>query len=68
MKDREVEIIPLTLVQANKTIPAIVPTRDSEAKRDGKDLIFMTCSLNCATLLKSTFQKEKEIINNVSIN
>jgi hypothetical protein len=68
IKDQEGRIIPLTLLQADKTIPAIVTTSNSEAKREGYDLMFMTCSQGCAKSLKKTLQKEKKIIDNISMN
>ncbi|MEW6419325.1 MAG: hypothetical protein AB1480_14635 [Nitrospirota bacterium] len=66
IKDKEGKIIQLSLVLTNKTVPAIVTTSDSEAKREGYDLMFMTCSQRCAKSLKKTLQKEKEIIDRIS--
>ena len=67
IKGKEGRITSLSLIQADKTIPAIVATSNSEAKREGCDLIFMTCSQDCAKSLKKTLQKEKEIIDNINI-
>ncbi|NOY64526.1 MAG: hypothetical protein GXO97_03910 [Nitrospirae bacterium] len=60
-KEMEGKIIPFQLVKTDKTIPAIVTTSDSEAKKDGYDLLFMTCSKACAESLKKTLNKEKEL-------
>lgn len=68
IKGQEGRIIPLSLIQADKTIPAIVTTSNSDAKREGNDLLFMTCSQGCAKSLKKTLHKEKEIIDTISMN
>lgn len=61
LSDKEGKTISLFLVRKNKTVPANVVTSDSEAKRDGKDIMFMTCSQSCAESLKAALQKEKDI-------
>lgn len=68
LKDQEGKIISLFLALTEKTVPAIVATSDSEAKRDGKDLLFITCSQSCAELLKDTLQKEKGMVDNISMD
>ncbi len=55
------KIIPMSLVLTNKTVPAMVTTSDSDAKREGKDLMFMTCSQACAESLKDALEKEKAL-------
>ena len=61
MRDKEGKIIPLTLAVTNKTVSAMVTTGNSEAKQDGKDLMFMTCSKRCVKALKHALEKEKEM-------
>ena len=68
LKDQEGKIILLSLVLTRKTVPAMVTTSNSEAKRTGKDLMFMTCGQSCAESLKDAFQKEKGIIDNFSMD
>ncbi len=51
--------IPFPLL-SGKTIPAMVSTEDSEAKRDGWDFIFMACSRECAQELRLDLEIEKE--------
>ena len=58
LKDLEGEMISVYLEEANRSIPAIVATEDSEAKKDGGDIGFMTCSESCAQSLTTTLQKE----------
>ncbi len=59
LKPYEGSIIPITLTHINKTVPAVVPTRNSEAKKDGNDLLFMICRKKCGELLKKALQKER---------
>ncbi len=66
IKDQEGKIIPLTLIKADKTIPAIVTTSKSEAKRDGYDLMFMICSKDCAESLRTALEKEIKLFEKVS--
>ncbi|MBW2039692.1 MAG: hypothetical protein JRI46_08865 [Deltaproteobacteria bacterium] len=68
LADKEGKIIQLFLVVANKTVPAIVTTNNSQAKIDGIDLMFMTCSQDCAESLRDALKKEKDLIGNISIN
>jgi len=62
LKGQEGEIISLFLVLADKTVPATVTTFNSEAKKNGYDLMFMTCSQSCAKSLKNNLQKEKDLL------
>ena len=48
----------MTLVTKNRTVMAIVPPPDSDARRDGYDFMFMTCSEACAAELQSTMNAE----------
>ena len=63
LNDFEGTIISIELFKTDKTVPAIVTTSDSEAKRDGYDLMFMTCSQACAESLKTALSKDKELID-----
>ena len=58
LKDREGEMISVYLKEANRSIPAMVATEDSDAKKDGGDIGIMTCSEGCAQNLTTTLQKE----------
>ena len=59
-------IIPLSLIQANRTVLALVPTKDSPAARDGHDLIFMVCSQSCAQALSNSLENDWKLANNGS--
>jgi len=49
--------VPLLTVPG-KTVPCAVVPDDSDAKRQGWDLVFMTCSQECGEALRDTLQKE----------
>ncbi len=61
----EGEVTPVCLALAKKTVPAIVTTSTSQAKREGNDLLFMTCSQECAGLLKEALQNEKDLFDEI---
>ena len=58
-------IIPLSLGSLSKTVHAIVPTGDSEAKKAGNDLMFLACSRRCAESLKEALQSELNLFSSV---
>lgn len=53
---------------ANKIVPAIVSPKDSPARRDGQDLVFILCSEFCVDSLREAIQKEKEYIRRRYLN
>jgi hypothetical protein len=55
------QVLPVRLVSAAKTVLIAVPGADSPARRDGHDLLYMTCSIECAAALRSAFQSDIEI-------
>lgn len=57
----EGDIMPVTIATIGKTIWAIVPTEESDARRDGKNFMFTLCSDECGIELKETLGQEKEI-------
>ncbi|HSB10089.1 MAG TPA: hypothetical protein VLM38_11440 [Blastocatellia bacterium] len=58
LKGDEGSVIPLTLRIPGKIVPAIVPTADSPAKKEGKDLLFMICGDDCGTALRQALERE----------
>ena len=50
--------IEISLVSEEKNICALVTAEGSEARNDGKDLMFMTCSDPCGMKLKEVLEKE----------
>ena len=50
------QILPVRLDTIGKTVLIGIAGLDSEAKSDGKDFVFMTCSEACAIKLRQAFQ------------
>jgi hypothetical protein len=59
LEDLAGEVIRIFSTAANRMIRALVVTSDSEAKADGFDLMFMTCSRDCAEALKAALEEEQ---------
>lgn len=62
LSEKEGEFVSLDLALKDKTVAAIVTTRISEARKQGYDLIFLTCSQTCAEELKDALQAERGFI------
>ena len=56
-------VIQVLLMQSRKTVNAIAPADNSQAKKAGNDLIFAICSQQCGGELKQTLQEELNIIS-----
>lgn len=54
-------VIEMTLLSVDKTILVAVTGKDSEAKRRGHDLMFMTCSEACGDKLKQALEKDMAV-------
>jgi len=54
----EGKIIELTFEAAGRTVLAGVAGFDSDAKAEGKDIIFMTCSEDCGLHIEAAFTDE----------
>ena len=67
LKNQEGMILDLDLLDGRK-IYAMVVTKDSEAKRDGYDFVFMTCSETCAKALKNALEQDKRLIEKGSLS
>lgn len=65
IKGKEGKIIPLQLITKNKEVLAIVVTKDSQAKKDGYDLMFMTCGQKCGKSLKTALNAETKLFDDV---
>ncbi len=51
-----------------RLVPAIVTAPGSEARLEGNDLLFMTCSEECAGSLRDALREEKELIDRAERN
>ena len=57
-RGRTIEVHIATL---GRKVPAIVVSADSEAAREGKDFVFMTCSETCAAALKAAVGEDVQL-------
>ena len=56
------QVLLVYLIDADKTVPVAVAGKDSEARREGYDFVYMTCSKACAEKLREAFQKDIELV------
>jgi hypothetical protein len=54
------QVLPVYLVDRDKTVLVAVTGLDSAARREGHDFVYMTCSAACARDLKTAFESEIE--------
>jgi hypothetical protein len=55
------QVLPVHLVGADKTVLVAVAGLDSDARREGQDFVYMTCSEACARNLKTAFESDIEL-------
>jgi len=59
--------MPLYLTLSKKIVPVMIVANDSPAKKDGNDLLYLTCNRICAESLKEALLNEKKnVIENIS--
>lgn len=64
--EKEGEIIQVFLQSRNTSVPMIVTTSDSEAKKNGSDGIFALCTEKCGKKMKETLVYEKETFKSLA--
>ena len=57
----EGKVIDIALLRKDRNVQGLVVTGDSPAKKDGKDLLFVTCSESCAEALTQGLEREMEL-------
>ncbi len=68
----EGKFIELSFLTQNRKVPMLISIEGSDAKEEGNDAMFMTCSEKCGKEMKDTMLKEKsngnmfERINNLN--
>jgi hypothetical protein len=60
LSEEEGSIILLPLDVTGKTVPAMIVNSDSQAKKDGYDIVFMVCSEDCGRALREALEEEIE--------
>jgi hypothetical protein len=63
LSDKEGQFVSLNLALLDKTIFALVPTSSSTADVEGYDLVFITCSEDCAQSLKDALDLERDVFD-----
>ena len=58
----------ITLATQDKSVIAIVPGADSDARRDGYDFMFMVCSEECGQDMKAALDEEISLGNTLFQN
>ncbi len=61
LSEYEGQTIELTLVTKDRSVPMMVTSKASVAKRDGIDVMFMVCSEKCGKEMKAALEEEKEL-------
>ena len=54
----EGQFVSISLSEENKKVYAFVTTEDSQARKDGYDLLFIVCSESCQENLKKALKNE----------
>jgi hypothetical protein len=62
LHDQGGRVIQILLAKSGKTVNAIAPTDNSQAKKAGNDLLFAICSQACGGALKQVLQEELNIM------
>ncbi len=63
LNDKEGQFVSLNLPLHDKTVFALVPTGSSAADIEGFDLVFITCSEDCAQSLKDALDLEQDVFD-----
>lgn len=61
LSGKEGQFVSLNLALQDKTVFALVPKRSSTADVEGYDLVFITCSEDCAQTLKDALDLERDV-------
>lgn len=59
--EMEGEVIDIFLARRDRNVQALVVTKDSPAKKQGKDLLFVACGESCAEALRQGVGAELEL-------
>jgi len=62
LTDQEGKFVSLQLALSDKTVVALVPRVGSPIREDGFDLVFVTCSPECAEELKAALELERDVL------
>ncbi len=57
----EGDIMQVTMATIDKTLWAIIPTAESDARKEGKDILFTLCSDECGIELKEALNQDEKL-------
>ena len=63
LSDKEGQFVSLNFTLQDKTVFALVPTSSRTADIEGYDLLFITCSEDCAQSLKDALDLERHVFS-----
>lgn len=63
---KEGEFVSLNLALRDKVVFALIPAKSSAPKAEGYDMVFITCSEDCAQFLKDALELERDVFENDS--
>lgn len=63
LSEKAGQFVSLNLSLQEKTLFALVPEHSSPGVLEGHDLIFITCSEDCASSLKEALDLERDVFN-----
>lgn len=66
LEGKEGEFVSLKLALRDQEVFALVPAESSAPRTDGYDLVFFTCSEDCAQSLKDALELERDVFDNDS--
>ena len=66
LSQKEGKTIYLYLASVQKKVPALVSVTGSDAKKEGNDILFATCSEACAEELKTILNAEIKLFDGVN--
>ena len=61
LSEYEGQVIELKIITRERTCPMMVAARGSDAKENGHDVMFMTCSNECGREMREVMLEEKSI-------
>jgi hypothetical protein len=63
LEDKAGQFVSLKLSLIEKTVVALVPSELGAPELDGHDLVFITCSEDCASSLKEALDLERDVFH-----
>jgi hypothetical protein len=61
LSEYESQVIELKILTKDRIVPMIISAKASDAKKAGHDVMFMTCSNECATEMRESLLEEKSV-------